>query len=255
MTLINLQPKWTNCDLQEKTWRMVRYQAAKVKIKRGRWQIDISYSLDSERSAASDTAETKKWFCTRHHGNKISRFGSPKHQMNSIKSTSFTQRFRTKRHSGDSGVCFFPTSFGQTSPSRRFGVPESWGHCICTEPPDRKRWLLHSSVDCFLLWANLCSFCESFEGSGSCLRALPAIVWGEKRPRIKNLERGIKAVSVDTGISHPNLLPELECETLTEHHTLVLKKELLQAAGWESSTRCFPKTDMIWYYIIQWNII
>ena len=53
---------------------------------RGRWQIDISYSLDSERSAASDTAETKKWFCTRHHGNKISKFGSPKHQMNSIKS-------------------------------------------------------------------------------------------------------------------------------------------------------------------------
>ena len=60
MTLINLQPKWTNCDLQEKTGRMVRYQAAKVKIKRGRWQIDIAHSLDSERSAASDTAETKK---------------------------------------------------------------------------------------------------------------------------------------------------------------------------------------------------
>ena len=250
MTLINLQPKWTNCDLQEKTGRMVRYQAAKVKIKRGRWQIDIAYSLTP--SAVQPVTLLKR------KSDSAQDIMAIKFQDLDPQSIKWTRlnRHPSLKDFGQKGIqviqvfVFFPNSFGQTSPSRRFGVPESWGHCICTEPPDRKRWLLHSGVDCFLLWANLCSFCESFEGSGSCLRALPAIVWGEKRPRIKNLERGIKAVSVDTDISHPNLLPELECETLTEHHTLVLKKELLQAAGWESSARCFPKNDMIWYYII-----
>ena len=78
---------------------------------------------------------------------------------------------------------------------------------------------------------------------------------GVKRPRIENLERGIKVVSVDTGISHPNLLPaELEGEALTEHHALVLKKEHLQLAGCESSARCviFAKSTWICGYIMSY---
>ena len=122
-------------------------------------------------SAASDTAETKQWFCTRHQGNKFSRFGSPKHQLNSVnlKSPYWLNRYPSlkdfgKVHRGDLGYLNLEAI------------------AICTEPPARKRWLLHSGVDCFLRWANLCSFCEAFEGSGSCLRALPATVWGEKAP-------------------------------------------------------------------------